>query len=127
VISGLGVGLGAVTGAAKASVVLEATVATLAYLPAVLVVIGLAAAVFGLKPAASTWAWSVVAYAFFFGMFGALLDLPNIFADLSPFGLTTAMPLDSIEVLPLVVLTAVAAALTVAGSINFRRRDLDLP
>lgn len=127
VVSGLGVGLGAVTGAAKGSVVLEVTVATLAYLPAVLVVIGLAAVLFGLKPTASTWAWAIVAYAFFFGMFGGLLDLPNIFADLSPFGHTTAMPLSSIEILPLVVLTALAAALTVAGSINFRRRDLDLP
>jgi hypothetical protein len=32
-----------------------------------------------------------------------------------------------LEGLPLVVLTAVAAALTVAGSIDVRRRDLDLP
>ena len=41
------------------------------------------------------WAWFVVAYAFFFGMFGALLDLPDVFANLSPFGHTTAMPLSS--------------------------------
>jgi ABC-2 type transport system permease protein len=116
-----------VTGAARAGVVLEVTVATLVYLPAVLVVIGLAAALFGLKPAASTWAWFVVAYAFFFGMFGALLDLPDIFADLSPFGHTTAMPLESIDLLPLAVLTVIAAALTVAGGLTFDRRDLDLP
>jgi ABC-2 type transport system permease protein len=56
-----------------------------------------------------------------------LSDLPALFADLSPFGHTTAMPLDSIEVMPLMVLTTIAAALTVAGSINFRKRDLDLP
>ena len=125
-VSGLGVGLGAVTGAADGSVVLEVTLATLAYLPAVLVVIAVAAALFGLRPGASTWAWIVVAYAFFFGMFGALLKLPDLFADLSPFGHTIAMPLSSIEVLPLIVLTAIAAVLTVAGGLNFRRRDLDL-
>jgi ABC-2 type transport system permease protein len=99
----------------------------LAYLPAVLVVIGAAAALFGLRPGLSTWAWFVVGYAFFFGMFGALLDLPALFADLSPFGHTTAMPLSGIEPLPLIALTAIAVILTVAGSISFRHRDLDLP
>ncbi len=125
-VSGLGVGIGAVSGGEDGRVVLEVTVATLAFLPTVLVVIGVAAALFGLRPGVSTWAWFVVAYAFFFGFFGALLDLPDAFATLSPFGHTTAMPLSSIKALPLIVLTAIAAVLTVAGSINFRRRDLDL-
>ncbi len=126
-VSGLGVGLGAVTGAADPGVVGEVIVAMLAYLPAVLVVIGVAAALFGLRSGVSTWAWFVVGYAFFFGMFGALLDLPGLFADLSPFGHTTAMPLSGIEPLPLIALTVIAVILTVAGSISFRQRDLDLP
>jgi ABC-2 type transport system permease protein len=106
--------------------VAEVTVAALAYLPAILVVIGVAALLFGVRPGVSTVAWLVVAYAFFFGMFGALLNLPDVLADLSPFGHTIAMPLSSIEALPLIVLTALAVALTVAGSISFRQRDLDL-
>ncbi|WP_406054552.1 ABC transporter permease [Kribbella sp. NBC_00889] len=126
-VSGLGVGIGAVTGAADSSVVIEVIVATLAFLPAVLVVIAVAAALFGLRPGASTWAWFVVAYAFVFGFFGALLDLPDAFANLSPFGHTTAMPLSSIEAVPLILLTIIAAVLTAAGTTTFRRRDLDLP
>jgi ABC-2 type transport system permease protein len=127
VVSGLGVGLGALTGAADEGVVAEVTLATLAYLPAVLVVIGVTAALVGVRPAAATWAWVLVGYAFFFGLFGALLDLPALFTDLSPFSHTTVMPLANLEFAPLTVLTLVAAALTVAGSINFGRRDLDLP
>ncbi len=125
-VSGLGVGLGAVTSGSDGSVVAEVMAATLAFAPAVLVVIGVAAALFGLRPGVSSWAWLVVAYAFFFGFLGALLNLPDGFARLSPFGYTTAMPLSSITALPLVVLTVLAAALTVAGGISFRRRDLDL-
>ncbi|NIK59235.1 ABC transporter permease [Kribbella shirazensis] len=125
-ISGLGVGLGAVTSGSDGGVVAEATVATLAFVPAVLMVVGVAAVLFGLRPGASSWAWLVVAYAFFFGFFGALLDLPDGFAKHSPFGHTTAMPLSSIEALPLILLTAIAAVLTVAAGISFRRRDLDL-
>lgn len=126
VISGLGVGLGATTGAEGPSVIGDVMVAMLSYLPGILVVIGIAAMLFAVRPAAATWAWLVVAYAFCFGMFGPLLDLPEFFAKLSPFGHTTAMPVSGIGVLPLIVLTAIAALLTVAGSINFERRDLDL-
>jgi len=126
-VSGLGVGLGAATGAAGASVVVELTLGTLAFLPAVLVVAGVAAALFGLRPAVSAWAWVLVAYAFFFGMFGALLDLPSVFGDVSPFDHTTVMPLSKLEFLPLALLMAIAAGLAVAGNASFRRRDLDVP
>lgn len=125
-ISGLGVGLGAISGAADAGTLGEVLVATIAFLPPVLVVIGLAAALFGLRPAVSAWAWLLVAYAFFFGMFGALLGLPDVFNDLSPFSHLTVMPLTNLEALPLVALFAIAAALALVGGLLFSKRDLDL-
>ena len=126
-ISGLGVGLGAVSGGSGAGVVGEVLVATMAYLPPVVVVIGLTAALFGLRPGVAVWAWLLIVYAFFFGMFGALLELPGVVADLSPFNHLTVMPLDRIEALPLILLAAIAAALLLIGRMLFDRRDLDLP
>ena len=61
-ISGLGVRIGAAAGNAGACTLLEVTVATLVYLPAVMVVAGMAAALFGIRPAVPIEAWSVVAY-----------------------------------------------------------------
>ena len=101
--------------------------ATLAFLPPILVVVGLAAALFGLRPGLAVWAWLLVGYAFFFGMFGALLDLPSLVVDLSPFSHLTVMPLDRLEIAPLVVLTLIAAVLLVLGRALFQRRDLDAP
>jgi ABC-2 type transport system permease protein len=124
-ISGLGVGIGAATGDAGASTVAEVTLGTLAFLPAVMVVAGVAAALFGLRPAAATLAWIVVAYAVVFGMFGALLNLPDLIADMSPFAHTTAMPLADLPLAPLALLTVLAAVLAITGSISFRRRDLE--
>ncbi|TDD30502.1 polyketide antibiotic transporter [Kribbella turkmenica] len=124
-ISGLGVGIGAATGNAGPGTIAEVTIGTLAYLPAVLVVAGFTAALFGVRPALSTLAWIVVAYAVFFGMFGALLELPGWVTDLSPFAHTTALPLADLPVAPLVVLAVLATILALAGGTGFRRRDIE--
>ncbi|TCC32145.1 ABC transporter permease [Kribbella sindirgiensis] len=124
-ISGLGVGIGAMSGSADFGTLVEVTVATLAYLPAVMVVAGLTGALFGVRPGLSSLAWIVVGYGFFFGMFGALLDLPDIVSDLSPFAHTTPMPLADLPLAPLAVLTALAAVLVIAGNLSHRNRDLE--
>ncbi|GAA1619656.1 exporter of polyketide antibiotics [Kribbella sancticallisti] len=125
-VSGLGLGLGGLSGAAGIEIVGQLVVGSLAFLPAVLVVGGLAAALVGIRPGVAAGAWILVAYAVIFGMFGPLLDLPAMFADVSPFGHTTIMPLSSLRVLPLAVLVVVAGALVAAGRVTFRRRDLEL-
>jgi ABC-2 type transport system permease protein len=125
-VSGLGVGLGAVTGDAGAGTLAEVTVGTLAFLPAVLVVAAVAGALFGIRPATSTLAWILVTYAVLFGMFGALLNLPGWVTELSPFAHITAMPLGGLSPAPLVVLSLMAAVLALAASTAFRRRDLDI-
>ncbi|GAB2648598.1 ABC transporter permease [Kribbella swartbergensis] len=124
-VSGLGVGIGAATGDAGPGTVAEVTIGTLGFLPAVTVVAVLAAALFGLRPAFSSLAWLVVAYAVLFGMFGALLNVPGWIVDLSPFAHTTAMPLAELPVAPLVVLAALAFVLALAGNTAFRHRDIE--
>lgn len=103
--------------------------AALAQLPAVLVVVGVAALAAGLLP---RWApavgWSVLGASVLLGpTFGAGLDLPGWVSDLSPFGHAPRAPAAGVDAAPLLVLAAVAVALVVVGALAARRRDLRLP
>lgn len=98
--------------------------AALAYLPAIWVVAAVAVALFGLAPHWTVLSWLPLTLGAFFGMFGSVLDLPQAVLSLSPFEATPAVPSAEWEVLPLVVLAAVAAAVTMAGVAGFRRRDV---
>ena len=98
--------------------------ASLVYVPAVWLLAGLAVALFGLAPRAALAAWAGMAFCFVIGMFGELLDLPRWLTDLSPFQRTPRVPADSLTLLPVVAIAAVAAALTAAGIAGFRHRDV---
>lgn len=97
---------------------------SLAYAPAVWVLVGLAAALFGLAPRATVAVWAALAGCVFVGVLGSLLDLPSWVADLSPFQHVPQVPAAGFDAVPLVVLTLVALALAGVGLVAFRRRDL---
>jgi ABC-2 type transport system permease protein len=121
-----GLGLGATASAAleDASVLPRLLGAALAYVPAVWLTVGLGVALFGLVPRASVLVWIVIAYAGTVGYMGDLLGLPDWMEDLSPFGHVPLLPAHGFTLLPLVVLTAIAAGLIAIGLAGFRRRDL---
>jgi ABC-2 type transport system permease protein len=96
----------------------------LAFVPAVWVLIGAAVALFGLLPRAAPAAWGLLAACFLAGLLGPLLSLPQWVQDLSPFAHVPLLPAADLTVAPLLILTAVAAALTAAGIVGFRRRDV---
>lgn len=98
--------------------------ASLSYVPAVSVLTGLAVALFGFAPRWSAAGWMALSGCLVIGMFGSLFDLPSWVFDLSPFQHVPGLPAASFRVLPLVAPTSVAAGLTAAGMIAFRRRDL---
>jgi ABC-2 type transport system permease protein len=98
--------------------------AGLTYLPAVWVLVGLTAAVYGLAPRWSTAVWAAVTGCFVIGFFRQLLGLPQWVADLSPFERTPLVPGVRLEVLPLLALVVVAAGLTAVGLAAFGRRDV---
>lgn len=99
------------------------TAAALAFAPALWVLAGLALALFGLVPRAAPVTWAVLALCLFIGLFGQLADLPAWVVDLSPFEHVPAMPAAGFALGPLLILTAVAAALAAAGMAGFRARD----
>jgi ABC-2 type transport system permease protein len=95
-----------------------------AYLPAELLVTGLALALFGLVPRAFPLAWAGVGFIAFTALLGAGLKLPRWLLDLSPTTHVGNPPVGTVEALPLVELAAIAAALGVAAMVGFRRRGV---
>nr|WP_174556863.1 ABC transporter permease [Nocardia mexicana] len=104
---------------------LRVTGAALVYLPAVWVVVAVAALVFGWLPAAAApVAWSAFAYCVVAVLFADSFDLPAWFDDGSPFEHTPQAPLETVTAAPLLVLVALAAAGLLAGALGLRRRDI---
>jgi ABC-2 type transport system permease protein len=92
--------------------------------PAMLVLAGLAIAVFGALPKlAIAVTWSAFAFCLILSQFGGVLNLPQWVMNISPFTHTPAAPAASVAVVPLVMLAAVAVVLAIAGLAAFRRRD----
>lgn len=123
-VAGVATGLGAAIVTGNGAHVLELTLAHLNQAPAVLVVLGVAALLFGGLPRAIPAAWAIVGYGLFAGTFGPLLDLPEAAYDLSPFEHPAEMPLESFALPPTLGLTAVAAVAAALGLIAFRRRGV---
>ncbi|WP_328620769.1 ABC transporter permease [Streptomyces sp. NBC_00354] len=114
---GLGIGHGRGVGAAVG--------ATLAQLPAVWVIGALAALLHGAAPKYAVAAWAVAGAALTLGWIGPALNLPQAVLNLSPFAHLPKLPgAEALAWAPLLVLTALAAALLAAGLTALRRRDL---
>lgn len=126
VVTGLAIGLG--HGARAGSLgteVARMAGAGLAQAPAVLVVAGLAAALFGLVPRISVAvSWSVLGAAVLLLFLGEILQWSHWVLDVSPFTHVPKLPGGVVSAAPLIWLCAVALALGVAGLIGIRRRDI---
>ena len=97
---------------------------SVALAPAVWVLIGLAVALFGLLPRVAAAAWGFLAACYLAAFLGPLLGLPDWVMDLSPFTHVPLLPAADLDLVPLLVLTAVAAVLTAVGLAGFRRRNV---
>ena len=100
-------------------------IAALAHAPASLVFVGLAGLVFGLLPRLTTaLSWGLLVIALVLGQFGELLQLPQWLQDASPFAHSSAMPVDELNVLAVVVLVGIAFAMAALAAALVRRRDI---
>jgi ABC-2 type transport system permease protein len=107
-----------------AGAIADSIVGMLAFTPAVWVLVGFTLALVGLAPRATVVAWGALGVCFVIGMFGQVLDLTTWVQDISPFQHVPRYPAADFDVVPLVLLLAVAAALTALGLAGLRRRDL---
>jgi ABC-2 type transport system permease protein len=124
VVGGLADGLAAAAALGDAGRIGSSLAAALVQLPAVLLVVGLAAALVGLAPRLASLSWLVVVWALLAGIFGPLLNLPDWAVKLSPFGWVPRVPAEDVAVLPLVGLLVLAVALVTVGLVAFRQRDV---
>jgi ABC-2 type transport system permease protein len=96
----------------------------LAYLPAELVLAGLALAVYGLRPRWFAIAWAGYAVMTCIAFLGPGLKFPQWVLDISPTTHVGNLPAGSIQTGALMMMTAVAVTLMVIGFAAFRRRGV---
>jgi ABC-2 type transport system permease protein len=123
-VGALGIGVAAAIATGDAGLVPRLLGAGLAYLPAMWVLLALGVLLHGVAPRIALGLWAVLTGCFVIGFFKQLLGIPTWLADLSPFEHTPRLPAASLDLVPLVVLTLVAAALAAAGLAGFRHRDI---
>jgi ABC-2 type transport system permease protein len=121
---GVGFGAGAAIGLGDAAAIPRMLGAAIAYLPALWVFVGVAALLFGLAPRFATATWGLFALLIVVGAIGPLLELPDWTFQLSPLEHVPRLPVARFDLVPELVLTAIAAALVAIGVAAFRRRDL---
>lgn len=124
-VAGFATGTGAAVSTGDRSYVADVTAAQLAHVPGVLVMLAIAALLFGVLPRAIGLAWVVVGYSVFAGFFGAMTDHPQWLRNVSPMEHIGRPPLEDVDWAAASILVVVAAGLALAGLAAFRRRDLD--
>lgn len=124
VLCGFATGVSYAVAIDDASRVAPLTLAALATLPSVLVLAGLATALFGWFPHATLVAWGALALVAVVDIFGGILGLPDWMLLLSPLEHAPAVPAEPWAALPLVLQSLLAGTLVAVGLVGFRRRDL---
>jgi len=94
----------------------------LAYLPAELVLVGIALALFAVKPRLFPLAWLSYGAIAFIGFLGPALRLARWVLDLSPTTHVGNPPLGTVRMLPLTVMSAIALGLGLLAVVGFSMR-----
>ena len=123
-VIGLGAGLGVAAGTGDGNWVWDLTLASLAYLPATLLVAAVAIALYGLIPRFTSLTWVLVVWVALALYLGGLLNLPEWALSLSPVHHTPQVPAETPQATPLVIMSLAAVALAAAGLLGLRRRDV---
>jgi polyether ionophore transport system permease protein len=121
---GIGMGISRAISADDAGELPRLVGAAVSYTPALWVFAAVATALFGLAPRLVTVTWGALGVLAFIGFLGPILQLPDWTYNLSPVEHIPRMPVAGFTVVPLVVLTLIAAALIATGLVGFRRRNL---
>ncbi len=124
VVAGLATGLSYGLAGGDMGSVSRLLEAALVYAPAMWSMVGLAVALDGLVPRWVGAAWVILVACAVVGFLGAVLHLPGWVQELSPFEHVPQLPAASLTMLPLLVISAIAAGLTLIGLAGLRRRDI---
>ncbi len=100
--------------------------AALAYIPAVWLLVGLVALLFGYGPRLLAIPWIVLVYGVFIGLFGDMLEVPGWAKAVSPFDHVPELPGGSVEPWSIAIMLAIGMLLIGLGLYSFRHRDLEM-
>jgi ABC-2 type transport system permease protein len=123
-LMGIGLAAGYSSGMGEWDQVVAQLGGQLSYLPGVLVLAAVTAAIVGLVPRAALAAWALVAYVFFQVMLGETLRLADGVDGISPFWHLPGLPVDTFTPWPAVVELALTAVLVLIGLWGYQRRDI---
>ena len=98
--------------------------AGMAYLPALLVLIGITIFLIGWVPKITIVSWGMLFYSFVVVYFGELFDFSDWMKNISPFGHIPQVPMDDINALTLIILTALGILLICLGFLGYNKRDI---
>ena len=118
----LGAGFAAMTG--DVDEIGRLLAAHIVMVPAMLVIGSLTFVVCAISPRLAIGTWVLLAFVIVVGLFKTVLKIPRWLVDLSPFEHVPALPAATFELLPLLVLCAVAAIVTAVGLVAYERRDI---
>jgi ABC-2 type transport system permease protein len=103
----------------------DAVLAAVNVVPVAWLALGVGVAVLGVLPRLTgALTYGLVLAAYLLDFIGGMLELPGPVIEASPFRQLAAVPAESVDLLPLVVMVAIALAATAIGVLAFRRRDL---
>ncbi|HEY6933610.1 MAG TPA: hypothetical protein VI452_09440 [Marmoricola sp.] len=121
--AGLGMGLGYAMVTGDAGRIGPWLLAALTYVAPVLVLAAVARLLYGIGPRLGTLAWLALAFCAVVMLFAQVLRFPAWVQELSPFHHLAMVPAEDFRWWPFVALLLVAAVVSAAGQLAFRRRD----
>ncbi len=124
VIAGAAAGIGSTTKTGDVGEVVDLAIAAVALMPALLVVVGVTVALFGISVRWAPAAWLAVVVSVVVGVLAETLNLPVWVRDISPFQHVPRLPAASFDPIPLIVLSLVATGLMALGTLAIGRRDI---
>ena len=122
--AGLGTGVTLAVATGDAAQVGRIVGATLAYAPAVLVLVALTVLAHAVTPRAAPLGWAALLGCVVIMLFADLWRLPRVVRDLSPFEQLATVPVEPVALAPVAVLLAMALVLVVVAVWRLERRDL---
>ncbi|MTI95791.1 MAG: hypothetical protein FH749_09970 [Firmicutes bacterium] len=96
--------------------------AALVNIAPVWLLVGLALALIGFVPRISGLVWLLVVYGLISELIGPLLQFPQWTNNLSPFYNVPKLPAEELTLVPLLIMLAIAVALSALGLVAYRRR-----
>ncbi|WP_202077898.1 ABC transporter permease [Caldalkalibacillus salinus] len=98
--------------------------ASMVYLPAIWVMIGVTVLLLGFLPTFASITWLYLGYSFLVIYLGELLQFPDWMGKLTPFGHIPQLPVEEFDVIQVIAVTCIAIVLVISGFIGYKRRDI---